>query len=222
MTSIGNDIVSLESPRSKRFAQKEYYSKIISSEEEDDFHQRLAGRLSFGNYVWLLWSIKEAAFKYFKRSDSGFLFNPLKITTENIGLKDRYSPLTINKFPIENRGFESSELLNGQVYIQGDRICTRSMIAEDFIFSVVSDETALDKIYWGIQRIDTGDYKTQSAEVRKFTMHKLKDIFPDQNFFIEKNDTGVPGIVCGNKLYPVSFSHHEKYIAYAFMLQTAE
>lgn len=222
MISTGNDIVSLKSARSDRFAQKDYYSKILSPNEEDYFRRRLADKLSFIHYVWLLWSIKEAAYKYLKRADNDLLFNPLKITMENIGLQEAHHPLTVNRLPIEDIGFKDGKFIGGLVSDQNNSICTRSLVAEDFIFSVVSDKNVLDKTYWGIEQINSGDYTTQSEAVRQFAVHKLKDTFPCQDFTIEKNEAGVPGIVCGSKLHPVSFAHHERYIAYSFVLQPAE
>lgn len=217
MINVGNDIVSLKPARSKRFTQKAYYFKILSQTEEDYFHRQLAGRLSFGNYVWLLWSIKEAAYKYFRRRDNDLLFNPQKITVQNIALKQVLCPLPAGKFPIESKGFENDKFIEGFASMQNDGICTRSLIAEDFIFSVVSDDLFLGKIYWGIQQIDAGDYRTQSAAVRSFVTSKLKDVFPGRDFIIKKNAAAVPSIVCGNEQFPVSFTHHEKYIAYAFI-----
>lgn len=222
MISIGNDIVSLEPDRSNRFAQKAYYSKILSPGEEDYFYRQLANQLSFIRYVWLLWSIKEAAYKYLKRSNDGLLFNPQKITVEKIDLKDQLNPSLINKLPLENTGFENCGFIRGFAGMQDESVCIRSLITESFIFSVASDETFLDKIHWGIQKIGTSGHKVQSEAVREFAVRKLRDILPPQDFIIEKNEAGVPGIIYGSKLYPVSFTHHEAYIAYSFILQTAE
>lgn len=223
MISVGNDIVTLGAARDNRFITKEYYSKILSPKEQYYFDQRPADKLLFIHYVWLLWSIKESVYKYFKRLDNDLLFNPLKIIVENIDLKNVSPQLPVDEFPIENVGFNNnSRFIDGIVNIQGSCISTRSLITESFVFSVVFNEASKNKIHWGIQRIDSSDYKTQSDTVRVFSMNKLTHIFPEQDIVIEKNKAGIPEIVYADGRFPVSFSHHENHIAYSFILPWGE
>ena len=69
MISAGNDIVSLTATNVTRTKSPEFYSKIISPAEKALFDTLDQEVLPFHRFVWLLWSVKESAFKYLHRLD---------------------------------------------------------------------------------------------------------------------------------------------------------
>lgn len=219
MISIGNDIVSLEPACHRRFSQKEYYSKILSVKEKNYFSGRLEGNFSFAHYVWLLWSIKEAVYKYFKRLDSELLFNPFKIAVDDILFQDDYFYTALRNRSIESTGFLRGGFIDGHITLRDNNICSKLIMAKDFIFSVAADEKHLKDILWGIQKIDNSDYNSQSKAVRTFTAERLKNMMPDTEMTIAKNDVGVPYLLFNDRLCPVSFTHDRQYMVYSFLLQ---
>ena len=72
-------------------------------------------------------------------------------------------------------------------------------------------------MYWGIKEINDDAYINQSHEVRNFTINKLRTIFSSNDVHIEKSECGYP-IISQQKNIPLSFSHHGKFVGYAFVL----
>ncbi|MDE1191996.1 MAG: 4'-phosphopantetheinyl transferase superfamily protein [Arachidicoccus sp.] len=216
MTSIGNDIVSLKSERSGRFAQKEYYSKILSPYEEALYHRIQSLPLSFKDYVWLLWTIKESVFKFYKRNNSELLFHPQKIVVKNINEQ---------KFiPDKNLAVEGF-VLNEKLYLKGTadlndnlHVFFSSILTEDFIFTITSSSENSENLFSGIKQIKNSDYSIQSSAVRNFIMNKLQSVFPLSFLEIKKNNEGIPVLIKDGRPSGllISFSHHERWIAYSF------
>src|ERR1700739_3692703 len=79
MTSTGNDIVALTAINVARTKQPNFYSRIVTSGEQELYYSTLQDQLPFEHFVWLVWSVKESAFKYLKRVDPGLIFSPSKM-----------------------------------------------------------------------------------------------------------------------------------------------
>ena len=84
MSSTGNDIVALNESVVAKAAQPRFYSKIMAADEMNFFNEQAADKLSLGEYVWLLWSVKESVYKFLKRTQPGFLFSPQKIIVHQL------------------------------------------------------------------------------------------------------------------------------------------
>ena len=79
MTSTGNDIVSFAATNLIRTKEPIFYNKILSEQEIAAYARLHHQFLAFDVYIWLLWSVKEATYKYLKRLDPGLIFSPTKI-----------------------------------------------------------------------------------------------------------------------------------------------
>lgn len=190
---IGNDIVDLKyAAIESNWKRPRFLNKVFSEEEQllisnsDNGHQM----------VWLLWSMKESAYKIYVQQFGVRFFNPKKLRCELISLK---------------QGFVSIE---NKVYF------TNTTLTKDFIYTVAkSQETGknLNDIF-KIQN-ENVSYKSQSDITKK----KLLNIFSElknsatSDMEIRKNLAGIPRLYCNTNEENISFSitHHGRYGGYA-------
>jgi hypothetical protein len=205
--SAGNDIVALKIIDKPRTIHPAFYSKFILPSEQALYE--LPG-LPFENFVWLLWSVKEAAYKYLQRHDHELIFSPSKIIVQSIK---------------SSAGFESAQWGGGACYtgtvMQDEHaLYYRTIVHEEYITTVVNDDESFANVYWGVQHIDQVDSKSQSAGVRSFILDKLRSFFPADVLSIKKSPAGYPMLFNGGKQSDIllSFAHHDRYVAYSFRL----
>jgi phosphopantetheinyl transferase (holo-ACP synthase) len=206
--SAGNDIVALNSIDKQRSNHPAFYSKFIIPTEQALYK---APDLPFENFVWLLWSVKEAAYKYLQRHDHELIFSPSKIIIQKI------QPVT---------GFEDALWEYAQdvkyytgIVLQGDdALYYRTIIHDEYITTVVNDEENFANVYWGVQHIEQTASESQSAGVRAFVLNKLKSFFPDDVLSVKKSPTGYPVLLVNDQPVdiPLSFAHHAHYVTYSF------
>ncbi len=80
MKSAGNDIVALNAVDHQRTVSANFYSKFIIPAEQDLYKQSPAMEtVSFCSFVWLLWSVKESAYKFVKRLQPELIFSPSRL-----------------------------------------------------------------------------------------------------------------------------------------------
>ena len=96
MTGIGNDIIDLKHSNNNRAADKQFYTKILHGAELELYSQTSFS--SFEQFVWLLWSIKEAAYKYLKRNEPALLFVPHKIIVQELLCIPTHAPKLTDEF----------------------------------------------------------------------------------------------------------------------------
>lgn len=216
MKSAGNDIVALQAIDKQRTCHSAFYSKFITVSEQSLYEQTA---MPFESFVWLLWSVKEAVYKYLKRDNIDLVFSPSKIITQ-------YIDIPVNK-PADNfkgNRWESDEQPNGQFYkgsvmYKTHTLYFRSKLQEAFVATVVNNDEDFANVYWGIQLIDEAGYESQSKAVRSFLLSKLKQVLPAGSLRIEKVD-GCPVLMKDDKLMniPVSLAHHGQFVTYSFCL----
>ncbi len=204
--STGNDIVAMATVDKPRTGQFRFYSRILSASEQTLYTVKSAwegsAAIPFVNFVWLLWSVKESAYKMLKRDRPDLVFSPTKIIVQEI-------------VPPQN----GEELYRGIAIWGSDLLYFQSIIRPEFIASVVDDREDGKNTWWGIRKIDHSDRLSQSAAVRSFVLDKLRSIFPGQHLQIAKHAEGHP-IVCNGAAelgIPVSLAHDGHYIAYSFL-----
>ena len=107
---LGNDIVDLNRAKAEsNWKRKGYLAKIFNAEEQ----ALIVGSIAPEKIIWLLWSMKEAAYKIANRASGERFYSPLKFSCNT----DR------------NFGFVKFE----------DKIFpTRSVINENFIHTIAS------------------------------------------------------------------------------------
>src|ERR1700742_5173867 len=77
--STGNDIVALKAIDVARTHLPNFYSKILTPPEKSIYDDKVKDGLPFELFVWLLWSIKESAYKFLQRNNPSLVFSPSKI-----------------------------------------------------------------------------------------------------------------------------------------------
>jgi phosphopantetheinyl transferase (holo-ACP synthase) len=216
MLSAGNDIVSLNAINVTRTKQPNFYSKILTLTETALHKQPGFATISFEIFVWLLWSIKESAFKYLQRIDADILFTPVKFEASEVKIPFGFTLPGFDAIDLTGIGFDDVQTINATVEFGDHILYSSSLIYQEFIATVVNDTPDFSHTYWGIKRIDNDETEVQSTEIRSF----LIDNLPDKNIIISKNPRGIPILLKDNLELPipVSLSHHEYYIAYSFQL----
>jgi phosphopantetheinyl transferase (holo-ACP synthase) len=223
MKSTGNDIVALNVINRLRTNHFSFFSKILSVSEEALYSRPGFAEMPFEEFVWLLWSVKESVYKYLKRIVPSLVFSPTKIIILGIDPPYRQALKSFGGIQWENNKNESSEdLFKGVIICGSDIFYSSSKIHDEFISTVVSNDKNFENTSWGIKSIDGTGYKNQSKAVRAFVLEKLNSILPDgyDTLCIGKNRQGCPVVLRGAmEIYiPVSLAHHDRFIAYSFLL----
>jgi phosphopantetheinyl transferase (holo-ACP synthase) len=212
MISTGNDIIALKTINIARTRQKFFYRKIISVSEKDLYDRQLLDNLPFDVFVWLLWSVKESVYKYLQRITPELVFSPTRITITQLTLP---AGNFVEQF--EGRGFDDNSVYKGVINFGDHTLYSRSLISEEFIFSVVNCTDNFGHIRWGIQLIDSSEPDVQSKAVREFLLEKLTLLFPGSDLLVDKSPHGYP-IILKDGLeiaLPVSLAHHSHYVGYS-------
>lgn len=219
MKSAGNDIVALKTVNKQRTAQFRFYSHILSAPEQVLYHQPSFADIPFENYLWLLWSVKESAYKYIKRILPDLVFSPTKIVIQYITIPSDPLMTSIKNTHWENTG-NKDEFYSGMLMYASYVLYFRSKISEDWIATVVNDEEDFDCVCWGIQSIEDESYYHQSTAARTLLLKKVNSFFPG-DVWVKKSPIGYPVILKGKKIMPisVSLSHDYRFVAYSFVLR---
>ena len=220
MNSTGNDIVSLNAIDITRTKQYRFYSKILSPTEKALYNQAAFAAIPFENFVWLLWSIKESAYKYIKRINPELVFTPIKFTVKQLLIPPGYALTNFGATQVEGVGFGNMAALKSIITIGVDALYSSSLMYRQLIASVVSDDENFENTSWGIKLIDNSDPHYQSKAARIFLVDRLQGIFHLDGFVIGKNPAGIPIALEENEELgvAVSISHHERFVAYSFQL----
>lgn len=224
MKSTGNDIVALKAINKQRTNQISFYSRILSVSEQTLYYRRGFNEMPLEKFVWLLWSVKESVYKYQKRIVPGLVFSPTKIIIHGIDPPCRRTDTSFGDIEWENNNNESSEeFYKGIVIFGADIFYFRSKIHDELISTVVNNDENFENVWWGIKSIDHADYDNQSKAVREFILNKLNFMLSVDNNKLKmgKNHLGYPIVLKGRKEIniPVSFAHHDHFIAYSFVLK---
>ena len=218
MINSGNDIISLDAINVNLTKQPQFYSKILTDAEVTLYKEEGFEEMPFENFVWLLWSLKESAFKFLQRNQPLMIFSPTKFVVKHLSMPLRFSETKFNKSQIEDYGFDDEMAFKGIITIASDVLFSRSLVYQELIVSVVNDHSNFENTWWGIKLIDKPDPKTQSMAVRKFLADKLQLLFHFDELRIAKSPHGYPIVLNENKevAISVSLSHHEHWVAYSF------
>jgi phosphopantetheinyl transferase (holo-ACP synthase) len=219
MTSAGNDIVSLTAINVTRTKGPEFYSKIISPSEKELYNTLDHQILPFEYFVWLLWSVKEAAFKYLHRLNPKTLFIPVRFVVSQLEIPADWQVISFPGDETTAKGFDGFPVINSVVSHGDNELYAKTIIHKEFISSVVNYTKSFDHVYWGIKRIEDTTNKYQSASVREFAVHNLQSILGVTELIISKNADEVPVLLnAGQGIdLPVSLSHHECWVGYSFL-----
>ena len=218
MISAGNDIISLNAVNITLTKQEKFYSKILSPTEKELYNQAEFTTIPFENFVWLLWSIKESAYKYLKRNNSGLIFIPIKFTVKQLFIPHGYALTNFEATQLEGTGFDNIPAFEGIITTGDDALYSRSLMYTELIVSVVNSDENFGNTHWGLKLIGKVDPEYQSTAVREFLIERLQGFLRLDGLVISKSSGGIPVVLKGNSKLrvAVSLSHHEQLIAYSF------
>ena len=218
MISTGNDIVSLSAIDITRTKLPAFYSKILSTPESILYKETVAATLPFENFVWLLWSIKESAYKYLKRITPALLFTPVKLGVKHLQVPASHKIADFGPNDMTGAGFINKPVFKAEVSFGSEKLYARSLVYNELICTVVYTSENFEHTYWGIKQINDPQHDSQSASVREFLLENLKKLPIPADVSISKNADGIPILLNGTEEMdiPVSLSHHEHYVGYSF------
>ncbi len=190
---IGNDIVDLKRiAKASNWQRSRFLDKVFTKTEQ-------ALIFSSGNQhqiVWLLWSMKEAAYKVYVQQFGKHFFNPIKLECE---------------LNVEGKG---------KVRIANDTYFTSSIITEDYIYSIAK-HNKIQGVSTSIFKLDTSTYSNQSDTLKQHVLKLIsrRDGLGSQDLSIKKTEVGVPQIFNGTEKLPIAFSltHCGKYCGYSIL-----
>jgi phosphopantetheinyl transferase (holo-ACP synthase) len=216
--STGNDIVALNAVNMQRTKDKRYYSKFITDAEQA-LYQQIPVDIAFERFVWLLWSIKEAAYKYYKRHDAGSVFSPIKFAVQQLTI-----PIDLHLTPFTginwDNEYNTESLITGTVTYGSEQLHFKSKTHPELIATVVDEDEQFESVYWGVQLIEHSDHEYQSQKVKAFSLAKLRPILGITDLTIVKSEIGYPVVLDGGTPLDValSFAHHDRFVGYSFKL----
>lgn len=190
---IGNDIVDLEQARQEsNWRRKGFLDKLFTPPEQ----QLIYDATDSDRMVWLLWSMKESAYKVAVRKTKTRLFAPVKLACS-----------------LHSSVEESA---NGCVSY-GEIYQTRSLITSRYIATVAFAANTTPAYSQVIIPFDTSDYQTHYQCLRQTIRQHSSALFQttEHEIHINKDSLGVPVLTIGDSAtVPISISHHGYYGAY--------
>jgi phosphopantetheinyl transferase (holo-ACP synthase) len=219
--SVGNDIVALQSIDVNRTNHPAFYLKFIT-ENEFALFAEAKSKLSFGQFVWLLWSVKESIYKAAVRRNETLIFSPLKINIHSITVAEKFS-FQLDDAMQQQWIFSDDEenCITCVAYFQAEKYQSKSFLNDAVICTIaVHSSQPFTNIIAGIQQINTTDSAAQSAAVRILAQQSLQQKLSFNNIQFKQSQQGFPIVVINNKPteIPLSFSHHQQYVGYAFAI----
>ncbi|MES2277001.1 MAG: 4'-phosphopantetheinyl transferase superfamily protein [Bacteroidota bacterium] len=218
MQGIGNDIIALSSIDVSRTQKPGFYSKILAQSEQQLYHDSFS-YIPFEYFVWLLWSVKESAYKCLQRQQPALVFSPVNTVITAIELPTGTPPVFSEQ--IESEGFNNDYSFIINVTFHTQTLYARSIIfGDEVIHTVASFNPVFDPIHWGVKRIEETEPESQSSEVRRFLLAKYQTIIPGRELKVGKSASGYPFISLDGQDTgtEVSLSHHGEWVGYAMAL----
>ncbi len=218
MISAGNDIVSFAETDPVRTIQPAFYKKILTDWEVIQYQKLESNIVAFDAYVWLLWSVKEAAFKFLRRQNAKMVFSPTKFIIGDIKSVETMGLKSLDSDKVEDANTKSS--WQGRITFHNTELTFFSAIGDGYVHSVVHQVHYSGQSYSAVEQIADSSAQNQSSEVRELCLDNLRRLKPAARFSIIKSEQGVPSIynIEENLTYPVSFSHHGHFVACAFVI----
>ncbi|AKD56387.1 4'-phosphopantetheinyl transferase family protein [Spirosoma radiotolerans] len=194
---IGNDIVDLEqASRESNWRRKGYIDKLFTRHEQ----QLIFGAPDPDRMVWLLWSMKESAYKLAVRQTKNRAFAPVKLEC------------SVNV---------SAEAAAEGYVLYGESYQTKSLITSRYIATVAFAANTTPSYSQVIIPFDTADYQRHSDLLRQKLRQHGSALFQTSphKICIDKDSLGIPVLAINNSAtLPVSISHHGYYGAYVIGL----
>lgn len=175
---IGNDIVDLKYSASN-WKRPRFLDKVFTQNEQalifssENKHETL----------WLLWSMKEAAYKIHVQQFGERFFNPKRLVCEPIS---------------EDRGF---------VKIDDNSYFTESTITDDYVYTIAKLDASKINMS-SIFKAEMSSHHIQSDILKKRLLISIskKEQLLIKGLEIKKTTVGVPELFCNDSRLSISFS----------------
>ncbi|MFD2915281.1 4'-phosphopantetheinyl transferase superfamily protein [Psychroserpens luteus] len=175
---IGNDIVDLKYSASN-WKRPRFLDKVFTQNEQalifssENKHETL----------WLLWSMKEAAYKIHVQQFGERFFNPKRLVCELIS---------------EDKGL---------IRIDDNNYFTTSAITENYVHTIATlsaSTTNMNSVF----KAEIASHHIQSDILKKALLKSISKTkqLPLQDLEIKKTTIGVPELFCDDSKLPMSFS----------------
>jgi hypothetical protein len=193
---IGNDIIDLKAVSAATTNRRQRFLDKICIDSEQEF---LYNQQEVDGCIWLLWSMKESAWKAHYRNSSTRKFNP------------KFFHCKVHDFSLND------DLISGLVSVENKLYNTSSFWNGDLIHTIThsSDSDVSHNFF----NFSSENSRVQSLEVRNEVCQFISRLFnyPLKFIIIEQNECGVPQIIVNgvNSNIQLSISHHGRFGAYA-------
>jgi phosphopantetheinyl transferase (holo-ACP synthase) len=190
---IGNDIVDLELAKTAhRWRASRFQEKIFCEHEREVIANASDSFLA----LWRMWTMKESAFKAFKRTDPNSIFSPSNYRCRLI-----------------------SEKL-GYIIYNEQQLKTTTVVGSKYIYTFVSiypSKTQMNKFL----ESDTANHPYLKKQIYQNLRLEVSGMLfknPDQ-ILLKKSIDGVPFAYYKNQKLPIliSISHHGRYGAFSIV-----
>lgn len=182
---IGNDIVDLEKAAiESNWRRPRYLDKICATFER----QMIIAAQNQSQMLWLMWTMKEAAYKAENRISNARSYAPVRFLCRNILISGKNEDGIIQA--------------SGEVYYQNYTFLTRSLISNRMIHTICC-----------LNEQDFSVLKTNHLNASLPYPHQFNELNP--GFRFEKNKAGKPAVIhqLTGRSYACSVSHHGNYLA---------
>jgi len=190
---IGNDIIDLKfASSSPNWKRDRFIDKVFSAKEQ----KIISDSLNPFQTIWMLWSMKESAYKIYFRQHSKKFFAPAKV---------KCNLLTSN---------------GGIVEIFHETFKTNTTIDKDFIYTIAFNDFS-ENIISNCFKLENATYSNQhytSYQNLLYAIAELENVTPT-SLVIKKDEFGRPILYRNNHAQNISLSitHHGYYGGYAFL-----
>ncbi|WP_431132932.1 4'-phosphopantetheinyl transferase family protein [Psychroserpens mesophilus] len=185
---IGNDIVDLkQAAKDSNWKRPRFLDKIFTPKEQ----LFISASESKAQMVWLLWSMKEAAYKAYVRETECRFFNPKRIQCQLM---------------LHNQGIAC---------IDKKSYYLKSVITSEYVHSIAVKAETLSLEVHHFKLFEANQGEIVRVQLLKYiSLKKGKDL---RSFEIKKTASGVPNVFSNQEQVcdALSMSHHGKYGAFA-------
>ncbi|MFP8879118.1 MAG: 4'-phosphopantetheinyl transferase superfamily protein [Myxococcota bacterium] len=189
---LGNDIVDLADPESSCGGQHPRFDRRVFSRCE---RAALSQSPDPTRARWVLWAVKESAFKGLRRARPDTVFSPVRFVVD------------------------LDSQLRGSVTYRDTRYSATVEMDRDCVHAIVSDDSAPAGTLWGSRRIT--DDSIASQQVRALALDRIADRLGIDRSDLSIDRVGrIPHLVHRGErtMATLSLSHHGSYVGFACRL----
>ena len=194
---LGNDIVDLADPETSRGGQHPRFDERVFASCE---RAALARSSDPTRLRWMLWAVKESAFKGLRRTQPGTVLSPVQFVVD------------------------LDSQLHGTGSYRDQHYCASVELDRDCVHAIVSDDLTRAGTLWGSRRVADGTVAdiAASQQARSLALDRIS-----ARLGIDRSELGIERVgriphllhrgAC--TLATLSLSHHGSYVSFACQLE---